>query len=48
LQAADSMHIPYALIVGPDEVSQRQYPLKNLASGEQQMLDEAGLITALS
>jgi histidyl-tRNA synthetase len=48
LQAADSMHIPYALIVGPDEVSQRQYPLKHLASGEQQILDEAGLITALS
>jgi histidyl-tRNA synthetase len=48
LQAADSMHIPYALIVGPDELSQQQYPLKHLASGEQQMLDEAGLLTALS
>ncbi len=48
LQAADSMHIPYALIVGPDEVSQQQYPLKDLASGEQQTLDEAGLITALT
>ncbi len=47
LQAADSMHIPYALIVGPDEVSQQQYPLKDLASGEQQVLDEVGLITAL-
>ncbi len=47
LQIADSMHIPYALIVGPDEVSQQQYPLKHLASGEQQVLDEAGLITAL-
>ncbi|WP_089933727.1 histidine--tRNA ligase [Candidatus Entotheonella palauensis] len=47
LQTADSMHIPYALIVGPDEVSQQQYPLKDLASGEQQTLDEAGLITAL-
>ncbi|ETW98514.1 MAG: hypothetical protein ETSY1_18425 [Candidatus Entotheonella factor] len=48
LQAADAMHIPYALIVGPDEVSQQQYPLKDLASGEQQTLDEAGLITALN
>ncbi len=47
LQAADSMHIPYALIVGPDEIAQQQYPLKDLASGEQQTLDEAGLITAL-
>lgn len=48
LQTADSMHIPYALIVGPEELSQRQYPLKHLASGEQQTLDEAGLLTALS
>jgi histidyl-tRNA synthetase len=48
LQAADSMHIPYALIVGPDEVSNQKYPLKELSSGEQQLLDEAGLITALS
>ena len=48
LQAADSMHIPYALIVGPNELSQQQYPLKHLASGEQQILDEAGLLTALS
>ena len=47
LQAADAMQIPYALIVGPDEVSQRQYPLKDLMSGEQRMLDEAGLIKAL-
>ncbi len=47
LQTADSMHIPYALIVGPDEVSQRQYQLKHLASGEQQTLDEAGVIAAL-
>lgn len=48
LQAADAMQIPYALIVGPDEVSQKQYPLKDLASSEQQTLDEAGLITVLS
>lgn len=48
LQAADSMHIPYALIVGPDEVSNQTYQLKELSSGEQQLLDEAGLITALS
>ncbi len=47
LQTADSMHIPYALVVGPDEVSQQQYQLKHLASGDQQPLDEAGVIAAL-
>ncbi len=48
LQTADSMQIPYALIVGPDEVSQRQYQLKHLASGDQKTLDEAGVIAALA
>ena len=47
LQAADAIQIPYALIVGPDEVSQQQYPIKDRASREQQALDEAGVIKAL-
>ena len=44
---ADAQQIPYALIVGPDELAQQQYGLKNLATGEQQMLDEAGVVAAL-
>ncbi len=47
LAYADDLHIPYALIIGPDEVTQRIYTLKHLASGEQQQLDEAGLLAAL-
>ena len=47
LQTADTLHIPHALIVGPDEVEQQSYGLKNLASGEQQTLDEAGLVNTL-
>jgi histidyl-tRNA synthetase len=47
LAYADDLHIPYALIVGPDEVTQRSYTLKHLASGEQQQLDEAGLLATL-
>jgi histidyl-tRNA synthetase len=41
------VHIPYALIIGPDEVTQGIYTLKHLASGEQQQLDEAGLLATL-
>jgi histidyl-tRNA synthetase len=47
LANADDLHIPYALIIGPDEVAQRIYTLKHLASGEQQQLDEAGLLATL-
>ena len=47
LTAAAALHIPYALIIGPDEIAQQQYGLKNLATGEQQRLDEVGLVAAL-
>jgi histidyl-tRNA synthetase len=47
LSTAATLCIPYALIVGPDEVAQQTYTLKNLATGEQQQLDEAGLLTVL-
>ncbi|MGE3538101.1 MAG: histidine--tRNA ligase [Candidatus Tectimicrobiota bacterium] len=48
LANADDLHIPYALILGPDEVAQHRYTLKNLQTGEQHQLDEAGLLAALS
>ena len=47
LANADDLHIPYALIIGPDEVTRQRYTLKHLATGEQQQLDEAGLLVAL-
>lgn len=47
LSAADTLHIPYALIVGPDEIAQQTYTLKHLAMGDQQTLDEAELLTVL-
>ena len=47
LSTADSLHIPYALIIGPDEVAQQTYSLKNLATGQQDSLDEASLIETL-
>ncbi|MGQ4808543.1 Histidine--tRNA ligase [Candidatus Entotheonellaceae bacterium PAL068K] len=47
LATADALHIPYALILGPDEMAQQRYGLKHLASGDQQTLDEAHLIAVL-
>ena len=47
LSAADAQQIPYALILGPDEVERRRYTLKDLATGEQQALGEDDLIAAL-
>jgi histidyl-tRNA synthetase len=47
LATADALQIPYALIIGPDEIAQQQYSLKNLTTGEQQKLDEVGLLATL-
>ncbi len=47
LSAADAQQIPYALILGPDEVERRLYTLKDLATGQQQALGEGDLIAAL-
>jgi len=47
LANADDLQIPYALIVGPDEVAQQRYTLKHLATGTQQQLSEAELLATL-
>ena len=47
LATAAALHIPYALIIGPEEMTQRTYALKHLATGEQHAYDEARLITTL-
>ena len=47
LSAADAQQIPFALILGPDEVERQTYTLKNLESGEQQTLNEEALVAAL-
>lgn len=47
LAAAATQRMSYALIIGPDEIVLQSYTLKNLADGEQQVLDEGALTTAL-
>ena len=47
ISAADAQQIPYALILGSDEVERQRYTLKDLVTGEQQALGEDALIAAL-
>ena len=47
LATVDDLGIPYALIIGPDELARQSFTLKHLASGVQQHLDEAGLLNVL-
>lgn len=46
-QHADKRNIPFAVIVGEEEMSSNTYSLKNLVSGEQTTLDFEGLKNAL-
>lgn len=48
LKYADRRGIPYALIPGSDELANNQVSLKNLASGDQQLVDRSELAATLS
>jgi histidyl-tRNA synthetase len=47
LEVANKMGARYALILGDDEIASGKYQLKDMASGEQQALDRAGLLEKL-
>ncbi len=46
-QHADKRGIPFAVIIGDQEMASNSFSLKNLETGEQQLLDFEGLKTAL-
>ncbi|MDQ3395042.1 MAG: histidine--tRNA ligase [Bacteroidota bacterium] len=46
-QYAEKKAIPYAIIIGPEEISSGRYNLKNLKTGEQQQLTVGELINNL-
>ena len=46
-QHADKRGIPFAVLVGDEEMSKQEYTLKNLATGAQQKVDLATLVTLL-
>jgi histidyl-tRNA synthetase len=48
LKYADSKKLPWAIIVGPQEIEKEKMVLKNLETGEQELLDINGVISKLS
>ena len=46
-QHADKRGIPFAILVGDEEMSNQEFTLKNLASGEKKKIDLATLVTLL-
>ncbi len=47
-QHADKRGISFAILVGEQEIQGQQYSLKNLTTGEQQLLNFEALVQALS
>jgi histidyl-tRNA synthetase len=47
IKIADKQKIPYILVIGQEEVQNKVYKLKNLASGEEQTLSERELVAYL-
>ncbi len=48
LEFANASQIPYVIFVGPDEVAEKEFKLKNMQTGEQKKLKEDELIKKLS
>ncbi len=48
LSYADGKHIPFALIIGSEEIKNQRYTLKNLVTGTQEALDLEGIIKTIS
>lgn len=48
LEYANYYSIPYAILIGNDELAQNKYKLKNMTSGEEKLVSEKQLINTLS
>ncbi len=48
LSYADGKHIPYAIIIGSDEIKNQRYTLKDLVTGTQDALPLEGIIKTIS
>lgn len=44
---ANNLHIPYVVVAGEEEIKNRKLQVKNMQSGEQQMLDSTELLALL-
>lgn len=47
LEYANSQEIPYAIFIGKEEISAKKYKLKNLDSGDEELLTEKAIISKL-
>lgn len=47
LEYANSLQIPYAILIGEEEIQKKKFKLKNMSSGEEKSLTELQLIKAL-
>ena len=43
----DNLNIPYCIVIGQDEVDKKMYTLKNMATGEQEMLSIEDIISKI-
>jgi histidyl-tRNA synthetase len=48
LEYANATDIPYVLLVGSEEIAKKKYKLKNMKSGNEEMLTDKQLIKKLS
>lgn len=48
LEYANAYSIPYVVFVGEEEVGKKKYKLKNMQTGKEQLLSDAGLIKKLT
>jgi len=44
---ANNLHIPYVVVAGEEEIKNHKLQVKNMQSGEQQMLDSTELLALL-
>ena len=47
LKYADKKQIPYAVIIGPDEVSKNMVTLRNMKTRKQEILTQKDLVSSL-
>lgn len=48
IKTADKKRIPYVVVVGPEEVKNKKYPLKKLADGQEEVLSVEAIADKLS
>ncbi len=48
MREANKREIPYIIVVGEDEIANKKYNLKNMATGEQQLLTKEEILKTIT